>query len=166
MNYLAVSKDTHKISYAYFKDTVLMEYEQFLFDDFGGCKRMLSIYDYIKQVVMTNKIGVVVTHSIDLDRIKKKDLRRIYETRAILQLVCGQTKTVYMEARTNGWERYITNGKTTYNKKRDIINNAYELELETNLSDIRLSMEGVVDAIILGEALAHGRLHEEASVDI
>jgi hypothetical protein len=166
MTYLAISKDTHKISYAIFKDTVLESYEQILFDDFGGCKRMLSIYDNLKRVIMTNRVGVVVTHSLDLDRLKKKDLRRIFEIRAILQLVCGQTKTVYMEARTNGWERYITNGKATYGKKRDIINKGYQLELEINLSDFRLSMEGVVDAIVLGEALAHGRLHEEASVDL
>ena len=61
---------------------------------------------------------------IDYNKYMKKELRKIFEIRAILQLACANHGVIYAEFKTDGWEYYIT--RNTPKKKLDIINKYYE----------------------------------------
>ena len=157
MNILAISKSTNNISFALFQDKVLATAQIKPFKEFESHKRKGEIYQMLTNLVVEYQVGVVVTHKVDVDDYKKKDVRKIFEMRAIIELVCNQNKVVYIEQGTNGWERYITNGRNTAKRKIDIVNKGYNLNLKYD-DNFLIGQQDLADAIILGEAIAHRRL--------
>lgn len=159
MNYLSISRATTHIAYAIFKNELLLEYDTINFVEFEQHKRMKELFDKLKSIILDRKIGVVITKDIDLKTIKKDELKRIFEVRAIIQLATAECKAFYYEPKSDGWELYITQGRNTLRKKLEIVNKGYELELVFNKTSFYNGQQEIADAIILGEAVAHGRLH-------
>ena len=111
----------------------------------------------LTDLIIEHRVGVVATNKVAVEDYKKKDVRKIFEMRAIIELVCNQNKVVYIEQWTNGWERYITNGRNTARKKIEIVNKGYGLDLKFD-DNLLIGQQDLADAIILGEAIAHRRL--------
>ncbi len=159
MNYLAISKSTDYLALANFKDKTLVSFDKITFKDFEERKIVKHIYDEIAKNIDEYKVGVVLTHAIEMSDVSKKKLKAISSQRAIIQLACFDSKVAYIEVRTDGWEQYITSGRNTLKRKLDIINKGYGLELKYNKKNFLKGEQEIADAIILGEAMAHGRLH-------
>ncbi len=157
MNILAISKSTNNISFALFQDKVLVKAQIKPFKEFESYKRKGEIYKMLLSLIAEYKIGIIVTNKVDVEDYKKKDVRKIFEMRAIIELACNQNNVVYIEQRTNGWERYITNGRNTARKKIEIVNKGYDLNLKFD-DNLLIGQQDLADAIILGEAIAHRRL--------
>jgi Holliday junction resolvasome RuvABC endonuclease subunit len=157
MNILAISKSTDNISFALFKEKVLVTAQIKLFKEFESHKRKGEIYQMLTDLIIQHQVGIVATNKVAVEDYKKKDVRKIFEMRAIIELVCNQNKVVYIEQWTNGWERYITNGRNTARKKIEIVNKGYGLDLKFD-NNLLIGQQDLADAIILGEAIAHRRL--------
>lgn len=153
MRYLAISKATTFFAYAIFEDETLIKVDTKNFKEFDSVLRMKEIYTTINDLIKENQPSVVVTHSLDIQKIMKKNLERITEQKAMIKLACIQNKVLYLEARTSGWEKYIFDGKVTLSKKKEILK---EYDFQPNFIDFP---SDIADAIILGEAVAHKRIH-------
>lgn len=158
MRILSISKTTTHIAYAMFEDTMLFEIDTIYYNTYREDLRLKMIYDKLSDIVKCQKIDILATHMVDYKKYMKKELRKIFEIRAILQLVCANYGVIYTEFKTDGWEYYITKGRNTPKKKLDIINKYYELDLEYNKDNFKDGKQDLADAIILGEGVAHKRL--------
>ena len=159
MKYLAISKDTKSLSYAVFNNKSLVKFDKILFTEYDEYKRTKEWYDFVTNLVKQHEIGILTTHWVDLKRFKKKELEKIISVKTILQLVAIEQKVVYLEAKTSGWEKYITNGKPTNRNKIKIVNEGYGLDLSINYLNVHKGQQDIADAIILCEAVAHGRIY-------
>lgn len=65
---------------------------------------------------------------------------------------------MYIEAKTDGWELYITKGKNTNKKKLDIVNKGYGLPFVNDKENFFTDDVEIANAIILGEAMSRKRL--------
>lgn len=154
MNYLAISKAPKFVAFAYFEDTTLKEVDVRYFSEYDNVLRVKEMYQVIRDLVFQYKPSVVITHSLEIQTVLKRDLERMTELRSMIKLVSIELKCLYLEARTNGWEKYIMNGRTTKARKTKIIKEAYNLDFDLDL----VYVHEITDAIILGEAVAHKRL--------
>lgn len=155
---LSLSKSTTHIAYAIFDDKTLVEVDTIYFKDYREELKLKAIYDELGNVIVKNKIDIVIAHLIDLNKVMKKDLQKIIEMRAIIQLLCANFGVIYKEFKTNGWEYYITNGRNTMYKKAQVVNKAYDIKLSYDKDNFKKGQQEIADAIILGEAVAHKRL--------
>lgn len=120
--------------------------------EFDDVLRLKEILHTILNIINEAKPSVVVTHSLDIEKLLKKDLERITEFKAIIKLATIQTHRLYLEAKTTGWEKKIL-GRVTKAQKLKLIKNGYEVELDGVFAG------DLADAIILGEAVAHKRIY-------
>ena len=158
MKYLSIANTTDYLAVAIFNDTVLEHCEWQHIEDFDEQKRMKRWFEYVSHLIHAYSIGVVVMHKIS-DKLTKTQIERVSKVQAIVQLACYENKVVFLPTKTNGWEKYITSGKNTLKKKLDIVNKGYDLELVYNKDNFKLGFQDIADAIILGEAVAHKRIH-------
>jgi hypothetical protein len=120
---------------------------------------MFDFYQYFKKILLEYKIGVMVLKRLDIRLIKKQELSYYYKIRGILQMLCSELGVVYMEAKTDGWELYITRGKNTNKRKIEIMNNGYGVDFKINEENFKFDDVEIANAIILGEGVSRGRLH-------
>lgn len=158
MNYLSIANTTDYLAVAVFNNTELEHCEWQYIEDFDEQKRMKRWFEYVSHLIHAYSIGVVVMHEIS-DKLTKKQIERISKVQAIVQLACYENKVVFLPIKSNGWERYITNGKNTLKKKLEIVNKGYGMNLVYNKDNFKLGFQDIADAIILGESVAHKRIH-------
>lgn len=159
MKLLAISKQVKSFAYALFDNKTLVRYDKRFFYEFDEYKRLKEWYDYLNDIVKKHNVGMITTHWVDLKKVQKKDLQKIIQVKTIVQLVAIENKVIYLEAKMDGWEKYITNGKPNNRAKIKIVNEGYGLDLSINYLNIHQGQQDIADAIILGEAVAHGRIH-------
>ena len=158
MNYLSIANTTDYLAVAIFNDTVLEHCECQHIEDFQEQKRMKRWFEYVSHLIHTYSIGVVVMHEIS-DKLTKTHIERVSKVQAIIQLACYENKVVFLTPKTDGWERYITSGKNTLKKKLEIVNKGYDMNLVYDKNNFKVGFQDIADAIILGEAVAHKRIH-------
>ena len=158
MNYLSIANTTDYLAVAIFNDTVLEHCEWQHIEDFDEQKRMKRWFEYVSHLIHTYSIGVVVMHKIS-DKLTKTQIERVSKVQAIIQLACYENKVVFLTPKTDGWERYITGGKNTLKKKLEIVNKGYDMNLVYDKNNFKVGFQDIADAIILGEAVAHKRIH-------
>lgn len=120
--------------------------------EFDDVLRMKEIFNLVKDIISKTQPSVIVTHSLDIEKTLKKDLERITEAKAMIKLACLETKRLYLEAKTTGWEKKIL-GRVTKAQKLKLIRDGYDIDLESVFAG------DMADAIILGEAVAHKRIY-------
>lgn len=152
MRYLSIASEPYKISYAVFENKTLklygvknIDYKLFISDT------LLEIEKVIKDLIIEHKVDFVLMQMLDEKKFIKKDFEKIVEYRTIIHLTSLRNKVSFVEFKTSGWEKRLLMNIMTKKRKIDTINFGYELNLTTN-------DEGIADAIILGEGVAHNRL--------
>ena len=158
MNYLSIANTTDYLAVAIFNDTVLEHCEWQHIEDFDEQKRMKRWFEYVSHLIHAYAIGVVVMHKIS-DKLTKTQIERVSKVQAIIQLACYENKVVFLTPKTDGWERYITSGKNTLKKKLEIVNKGYDMNLVYDKNNFKVGFQDIADAIILGETIAHKRIH-------
>lgn len=158
MKYLSIANTTDYLAVAIFDDITLEHCEWQHIEDFQEQKRMKRWFEYVSHLIHTYSIGVVVMHEIS-DKLSKKQIERVSKVQAIIQLACYENKVVFLTPKTDGWERYITSGKNTLKKKLEIVNKGYDMNLVYDKNNFKVGFQDIADAIILGEAIAHKRIH-------
>jgi hypothetical protein len=156
VKYLAISKETTFFAYAVFEDETLSSVDFIQLTEFDDVLRIKQIYHFICALIEEHKPSVVVTHDVKIQKVLKKDLEKICDMRISIKLACLENKVLYLEARTYGWEKYIVGGNVTNKKKTEILKNGYGINF-TGWG--ALYGNEMADAIILGEAIAHKRIH-------
>ena len=156
MKYLAFSRAPNYIASSLFEDETLLEYNVITLNEYDSVLRMKEVYDKLNFVIKKIEPSIVVTHSIELGSVMKKDLERLSEIKALIKLACIENKVVYIEARTVGWEKKIL-GRITKANKLKLLKEGYDIDLR--FVDMAPYEESIADAIILGEAIAHRRLY-------
>ncbi|NCU42439.1 MAG: hypothetical protein EOM19_07030 [Candidatus Moranbacteria bacterium] len=161
MKYLAIGKSYRFLALSLFEDlnneVTLKEVRFIRFDDFNQSNIFKKAYETVVNYLSENVVSVVVTHKLNTKKILKKEIQRISEMRAIIQLACAEKKVFVVEPKTDGWEAYITKGRNTFAKKRDIVENGYDIDL-SSICKNEDEYKVLVDTIVLGEALANKRL--------
>jgi len=152
IRYLAISKAPNYLAYAVFRDEVLEEYGVETFREFDEVLRLKEVFNLVTEIIGSTKTHVVVTHSLDVEKLLKKDLERLTEFKAMIKLSTIQTQRLYLEAKTTGWEKKIL-GRVTKARKLQLVHDGYDVQLDG------VHAENIADAIILGEAVAHKRIH-------
>ena len=158
MNLIAISTSNNYIAYAIFKDKMLHVADKIYLKSYDDKTQLKEIYDFIKLICKQYEIGILVSRLIHIEKVKKKDLRKIFEIRAIIKLASIEMKTLYFEPKLDGWERYITSGKNTLKKKLEIVNKRYDINLVYDENNFFNGEQEIANAIILGEAIAHKRV--------
>jgi uncharacterized protein (UPF0335 family) len=120
--------------------------------EFDDVLRLKEVFNLMNEIIISTQTSVVVTHSLEIEKILKKDLERITEFKAMIKLATIQTHRLYLEAKTTGWEKKIL-GRVTKAQKLKLIRDGYEIELDGVFAG------DLADAIILGEAVAHKRIY-------
>jgi hypothetical protein len=156
MRYLAISKSTTFFSYSIFEDEVLVSCNIITLKEFDSVLRIKEIYKNICDLILKFEPSVVVTHSLEVQKILKKDLEKITEMKTAIKLACIELKVLYLEAKTSGWEKYILEGKVTSNKKKVFLATKYGFMY---VSINKNHCDEIANSVILGEAVAHKRLH-------
>jgi hypothetical protein len=159
MNLLAISKSTTHIAYAIFHGKELYEINSIMHTFYENDKMLYEYYQKISEVIKQNNIGVVAVHKLDESKIMKRHLKLMYGIRTAIQFACIENKSFRIEVKTDGWEKYITNGRNTLKKKVDIVNKGYGINLKFNLDNYKDGQQELADAIILGEGVAHKRIY-------
>lgn len=159
MKYLAVSHNPDYAAWSFFDGHMLHSADKIIFNEFEPHKQIYEFYNHILYLLETHHIGIIVVKELDINHIKKKHLESYYNYRGVLKLLSGQMGIIYLEAKLDGWELYITGGKSTDKKKLKIVNDGYQLPFAPNNDDYRYDDVEIANAIILGEAVAHGRIH-------
>ena len=160
MNYLAIAKETNMIAFAVFEDKKLKFFDKKFFYEYDEMTRHRDWHDHIVKMLQDYNIGVVVTHKVDEKRLLKSQLKNVWQIKAIIQIACLTQRVSFLEVSTTGWEKYITDGRPTAKKKISLINKGYGLDLKLDVKKPHQDDRHIADAIILGEAIAHKRLHE------
>ncbi len=148
MRYLAIGRSSLYLSYAFFDNVVLEDFGIIRYSEEADDKRLMGIEEKIRGLIAKHVPTVILTHLLK-DRTPKRELAKIVEIRTIIKLVCAKEKVIYVEFKTDGWEKRITYGNPSQKAKLDLINKAYG----TNIKNI-----DVANTIILGEGVAHNRL--------
>lgn len=154
IKYLSISNDPYKISYSVFNGKVL-EYIGFRTIDYKISSGivLLDIEDSIKNLITKYDVDIVVMSEIDLTKYTKKDIVKMVEYKTIIQLTSLNNGCLYSEFKSDGWKQRLTFTKNLTNiQKVKIVNYGYDLNLTKKDS-------GIADSIILGEAVAHNKLH-------
>jgi len=159
LKYLAVTHNKNYVAWAYFCGTMLDSTDKLYYNEFKPYKQMFEFYKYFKDVLLKLRISILVVKRLDIRLIKKQDLAYFYKIRGILQMLCAELGIIYSEAKTDGWELYITKGKNTNKRKLELMNNGYETNYTSNDENFKFDDVEVANAIILGEAISRGRLH-------
>ena len=152
IRYLAISKAPNYLAYSVFRDEVLEEYGVETFREFDEVLRLKEVFNLIKEIISITLSNVVVTHSLEVEKLLKKDLERLTEFKAMIKLATLETHRLYLEARTMGWEKKIL-GRVTKARKLQLVHDGYDIQLDG------VHAENIADAIILGEAVAHKRIY-------
>ena len=158
MKYLAISHNPNYMAWAYFDGRVLYAADKIYFNDYKPHKQMYEFYKYIVDIIRNHEIGVLIVKKLHENGIMKIHLERYFNLRGILKLIASQEKMMYVEAKTDGWELYITKGKNTNKKKLDIVNKGYGLPFVDNKENFFTDDVEIANAIILGEAMSRKRL--------
>jgi hypothetical protein len=159
MKYLALSHNQDYVSWAYFDGRMLHSVDKIVFKEYESHKQMYEFYNNILYLLETHDIGIVVVKELKEKEIKKQHLESYFNLRGVLKLVSAQMGVIYHEAKVDGWELYITNGKNTSKKKLQIVNEGYQLPFTEAEHNFKYDDVETANAIILGEAVAHGRIH-------
>jgi hypothetical protein len=159
MKYLAISKQKLFWAYAIFEETKLHKIGKVYFEELDKGKRLKEWYEAVGNLIEQYKIGVLITHALNETSYNTKTQEIFVSMNTILQLSCVERKVLFIQAKTNGWEKYITKGRKTMKKKLDIVNKGYELDLKYKPNNFHDGDEQMADAVILGEAVAYKRLH-------
>lgn len=147
------------MAWAYFNNLRLESVDKLYYNKYKQHEQMFEFYQYFKKTLLEYKIGVMVLKRLDIRLIKKQELSYYYKIRGILQMLCSELGVVYMEAKTDGWELYITRGKNTNKRKIEIMNNGYGVDFKINEENFKFDDVEIANAIILGEGVSRGRLH-------
>lgn len=153
LNYLSIASNPYRISYSIFKGKKLTNYGHRSLEYKLDGSVLLDIQNHIKDLLEAFKIDIVLMKDIELEDYVKKDLEKMIEYQTTIHLTSLNNGVLFSRFRTYGWEKRLsyTNNLTNAEKIR-IVNYGYGLELERDKVDI-------ADSIILGEAVAHNRLH-------
>lgn len=159
MKYLAISHSTNYLGWAFFDEKKLIEADKIVFTEFEPHKQLLEMYQQLLELVFRFRVGVLVVHKLSINEIKKAHLATYFKYRAIIEIIAAQHNIVYVEAKTDGWELYITRGKNTVKRKLGIVNEGYGINFKKNNANFLFDDVETANAIILGEAMAHRRLY-------
>jgi hypothetical protein len=159
MKYLAVSHNADYAAWSFFDGRMLHSVDKIIFNEFEPHKQIYEFYNHILYMLETHNIGVIVVKELNINQIKKKHLETYFNYRGVLKMLAAQMGIIYHEAKTDGWELYITGGKNTDKKKLKIVNEGYQLPFTSDEYNFKHDDVEMANAIILGEAVAHGRIH-------
>lgn len=159
MIYLSLSYNKRYLAWSLFDGQKLERVDKFYFNDFQQYHQMNELHNYLAGLIEHYKVGIVVVKQIDVKDYKKEEIAYVYKVRGIIEAICGMLRLIYIEARTNGWEYYILNGKVTNKRKLKIVNDGYGTFFSQDKSNFILDDVEIANAVILGEAMAHRRLH-------
>lgn len=152
--YLAISKTPYYIAFAVFQDQTLHDLGKVKLTEAHELRRLVEWKEQVRDLIKKYKPQFLLTHLLDNKEMMKKDIERVVEIRTILKLVSEEENAIYMEYKTEGWEQKII-GRLTNNRKINFVNEAYDLKG----SDLQVFDVEIANAIILGEGVAHQRLH-------
>ena len=148
MRYLAISKTPYYIAYAVFENKSLFAYGKIDLEQTSELKRIVEWEMLVDKLIKDHTPTFLLTHMLDINKVLKKDLERMVEIKTILRKVSEQNKVIYMEFRTDGWEKKII-GRPTDKRKIKFINDGYGIKND--------NVE-IANAILLAEGVAWNRL--------
>jgi len=159
LKYLSITHNKNYVAWAYFNKFTLESVDKLYYNKYKTHEQMFEFYQYFKNKLLEYKIGVMVLKRLDIRLIKKQELSYYFKIRGILQMLSTELGVIYMEAKTDGWELYITKGKNTDKRKIEIMNNGYNVNFKIDKENFKLDDAEIANAIILGEGVSRGRLH-------
>lgn len=159
MKYLAVSNNNNYFAWAFFDNKMLHSVDKFYYKEYNPYKQTKEIYDYLLDIIEQYQIGIIVIKKVDIRNIKKEHLYLHFKIRSIIELLVAQKNLIYNESKIDGWELYITHGKNTTKRKLKIVNEGYDVWFDENEKNFLFDDVEIANAIILGEAVAHRRIH-------
>lgn len=159
MRYLAISHNNNYFGWAFFEQKMLHSVDKFYYKEYNPYHQTKELYDYLLNLVIEKEIGVIVIKKVDIRTVKKEHLHMHFKIRSIIELIVSQRNIIFNESKIDGWELYITHGKNTTKRKMLIVNKGYDTFFDKDDKNFLFDDVEIANAIILGEAVAHRRIH-------
>lgn len=157
MRYLAISSASDKIAFSIFDNTTLKLFGIKLFETIDGVSQASELYDFIENLIKEHEIDILVVKWFDYYKLNNKRAFDLINYRSILRVVSGKNAVVYLEIDSYGYEKSLP---SALNDKIRLLSNSYGINIGGNDKMLVNDLKSTVEAILLGEAIAHQRIHE------
>jgi len=157
MKIISINLENTKIGIALFNGILLKNYKVIFLKEYLLEKHLVEISNHIKTLIKDTKCDLLVMPMLDLSKNNKELLSIESQVRGVVKYTCEKHKVIYQEYKVDGYFKKITSGKNTMSKKIRLLK-SNDIYISVDKDDELLDDTIVVDAILLGEGVATGKL--------